>query len=151
MHILVDKRSPWSQMSIVWSQGFFQLIVQGGGGKFASVCKACGKLGESRSMLPWEILILLDVRNLVESDHTCRSTRYLLIWLQSDHWCFCTNISYHLLCYWSFFKGLNWFTRKIEFSAYPRGGKCPPPPPERNPVHNPLLPVTWWASYTSLS
>ena len=28
------------------------------GGKYISACKACGKLGGSRGMLPWEILIL---------------------------------------------------------------------------------------------
>ena len=30
----------------------------GGGGKYISMCKACGKLGESRGMLPRKILIL---------------------------------------------------------------------------------------------
>ena len=28
------------------------------GGKYVSMCKACGKLGGSGGMLPWEILIL---------------------------------------------------------------------------------------------
>ena len=51
-----------------YSQGFFQLFAQGGGqneivwiiggGKYVSMCKACGKLGGSGGMLPWEILIL---------------------------------------------------------------------------------------------
>ena len=41
----------------------------GGGGKYISVCKACGKLGGAGGMLPWEILILdFFIRhNLVES------------------------------------------------------------------------------------
>ena len=30
----------------------------GGGSKLVSVCKVCGKLGESGGVLPWEILIL---------------------------------------------------------------------------------------------
>ena len=30
------------------------------GGKYVFVCKACGKLGGSKGMLPQEILVLLD-------------------------------------------------------------------------------------------
>ena len=37
-----------------------------GGGKYISVCKACGKLGGAGGMLPWEILIL-DFFIMVES------------------------------------------------------------------------------------
>ena len=33
-------------------------LLERGGGKYVSVCKACGKLGESVGMFPWEILIL---------------------------------------------------------------------------------------------
>ena len=54
---------------IISCQGLFQLFAQGGGqneiawiigggGKYVPVCKACGKLGESRGMFPREILIL---------------------------------------------------------------------------------------------
>ena len=30
----------------------------GGGGKYVFVCKACGELGGSGGMLPWEFLML---------------------------------------------------------------------------------------------
>ena len=46
------------------------------GDKYVSVCKACGKLGGSGGMLPWEILILdllLDAI-LVESGTVCAQT-----------------------------------------------------------------------------
>ena len=36
----------------------YGLLGGGGGGKYVSVCKACGKLRGSGGMLPWEILIL---------------------------------------------------------------------------------------------
>ena len=57
-------------LSLHGYQGFFQFfcprggqndivwIIGGGGGKYISVCKACGKLGGAGGMLPWEILIL---------------------------------------------------------------------------------------------
>ena len=67
-------------LSLHGYQGFFQFFAQGGGkmilygllgggGKYISVCKACGKLGGAGGMLPWEILILdFFIRhNLVES------------------------------------------------------------------------------------
>ena len=38
----------------------------GGGGKYVSMCKACGKLGGCGGMLPWEILTFIRC-NLVES------------------------------------------------------------------------------------
>ena len=47
-------------------QGFFQLFAQGGGGtKYVSVCKVCGKLGESGSVLPWDFGTFITC-NLVE-------------------------------------------------------------------------------------
>ena len=54
-----------------------------GGGKYVSVCKACGKLEGSGDMLPREILIL-----------------DLLLGAFGEIWdCFRTNIIYHLLCH----------------------------------------------------
>ena len=34
------------------------LRIIGGGGQYVYVCKACGKVGGSEGMFPWEILIL---------------------------------------------------------------------------------------------
>ena len=48
----------------------------GGEGKYVSVCKACGKLGGSRGMLPRENFIFYGIWD-----------------------CFHTNIIYYLLCH----------------------------------------------------
>ena len=57
----------------------------GGGGKYAFVCKACGKLGGSGGMFPREIFFFFDL--LLDA-----------IWWNLGPF-FCTNISYHLLCH----------------------------------------------------
>ena len=72
----IMKHLPMSDVAflLLCCQGFFQLFAQGGvyagfrgqtetvwiieGGKYVSMCKACGKLGGSGGMLSWEILIL---------------------------------------------------------------------------------------------
>ena len=78
-------------------------------------------IGGSGDMLLWEILnldILLDA-----------IWRTLGLFLHK----------YNLPFIVSFYKGLNWFTCKIEFSAYPRGASQSQGgqmlPPERNPDH----------------
>ena len=60
----------------------------GGGGKYVSMCKACGKLGGSGGMLHREMLIL----------------DLLLDTICWNPGLFRTNIIYHLLC---LYKGLN--------------------------------------------
>ena len=45
-------------LSALWSRGDKMRLYELLGGKYVSTCKACGKLGGSGSMLPWEILVL---------------------------------------------------------------------------------------------
>ena len=77
------------------------LLGGGDGGKYVFMCKACGKLGGSGGMLPREISM-----QFVESGTVFAQTFIVSL-----------KPLYYLI------------TCKIEFSAYPREGKCPPPPP----------------------
>ena len=91
-------------------KGGLNEIIGGGGGKYVSVCKACGKLGGCSPA--WEIFDFGPFirRNLVEPGM-----------FSHKH-----NLSFIVSSFY------NTFTCKIEFSAYPRGGKpkprgaCPP-------------------------
>ena len=87
------------------------------GGEYVFMCKACGQLGESGDMLPWEILILDLLLDAIWWNLALFSHKHNLPLI----------VSLNPLYYW--------YTCKIEFSAHPReasqsqGGKCPLPPP----------------------